>query len=256
MRCPLRLRPRSSTRGTRQVMCRYSSVIPSSTRSSPAPGEVGPCLDLGALAEVDVEGLVQKAGGFAPLVTVGDPESFEALFGFAELVDEVDPFVGSPGWGLTSRLRGLSCCSAPALCPSRSGPLRCARLGGWRGPPLGHRRRQVPWGQGISGRRLCCTRPVRGENPRGLGRRHNRDHTKIRSLGERTIAILKCQPPLRQLPLQYPCITTVVRVVVTFDSPSDQEGNGSISRNLPVFTFHAPLGVIGNCFPVTAVDLG
>lgn len=87
-------------------MCRYSSVIPSSTRSSPAPGEVGPCLDLGALAEVDVEGLVQKAGGFAPLVTVGDPESFEALFGFAELVDEVDPFVGSPGWGADQSTTG------------------------------------------------------------------------------------------------------------------------------------------------------
>ncbi|RPK76787.1 hypothetical protein EES45_22415 [Streptomyces sp. ADI97-07] len=34
--------------------------------------------------------------------------------------------------------------------------------------------------------------PFRGKNPRGWRRRYNRDHAKIRSLGERATATLKC----------------------------------------------------------------
>ncbi len=34
--------------------------------------------------------------------------------------------------------------------------------------------------------------PFRGKNLRGWRRRHNRNHSNIRSLGERAMAILKC----------------------------------------------------------------
>ncbi|MFD3821436.1 transposase family protein [Streptomyces sp. NPDC058625] len=41
--------------------------------------------------------------------------------------------------------------------------------------------------------------PFRGRNPRGWRRRHNRDHAKIRSLGERAMATLKGRRLLRKL---------------------------------------------------------
>ena len=60
-------------------------------------------------------------------------------------------------------------------------------------------------GQGIPGRRPCCPRPVpfRGKNLRGWRRRHNRDHAKIRSLGEHAMAILKCLAAPAEAPLQH-----------------------------------------------------
>lgn len=41
--------------------------------------------------------------------------------------------------------------------------------------------------------------PIRGKHLRSWRRRHNRDHTKIRSLGERAMAILKSWRLLRKL---------------------------------------------------------
>ncbi len=59
--------------------------------------------------------------------------------------------------------------------------------------------------------------PFRGKNPPGWSRRHNRDHAKIRSLGERAMATLKC----RRLPQTLRCSTTriaaVVRAVVALE---------------------------------------
>ncbi|MYY18463.1 IS5/IS1182 family transposase, partial [Streptomyces sp. SID4912] len=59
--------------------------------------------------------------------------------------------------------------------------------------------------------------PFRGKNLRGWRRRHNRDHTKIRSLGERAMATLKCWRLLRKLRCSTTRITTVVRAVVALE---------------------------------------
>ncbi|MEU8869140.1 transposase family protein [Streptomyces umbrinus] len=59
--------------------------------------------------------------------------------------------------------------------------------------------------------------PFRGKNLRGRRRRHNRDHAKIRSLGERTMAILKCWRLLRKLRCSTTRITAVVRAVVALE---------------------------------------
>ncbi|MFF3127552.1 transposase family protein [Streptomyces sp. NPDC057908] len=59
--------------------------------------------------------------------------------------------------------------------------------------------------------------PFRGRNLRGWRRRHNRDHAKIRSLGERAMAILKSWRVLRKLRCSTTRITAVVRAVVTLE---------------------------------------
>lgn len=62
--------------------------------------------------------------------------------------------------------------------------------------------------------------PIRGKHLRGWRRRHNRDHAKIRSLGERAIATLKCWRVLRKLRCSTTRITTVVRAIVTLELTS------------------------------------
>lgn len=59
--------------------------------------------------------------------------------------------------------------------------------------------------------------PIRGKNLRGWRRRHNRDHAKIRSLGERAMAILKCWRLLRKLRCSTTRITAVVRAIVALE---------------------------------------
>ncbi|WP_179892294.1 transposase family protein [Streptomyces sp. rh34] len=78
----------------------------------------------------------------------------------------------------------------------------------------GRRRHQVLGRQGISGRRPCDPRPDPGKHLRGRRRRHNRDHAKIRSHGERAMAILKPWRLLRKLRCGTTRITAVVRAVV------------------------------------------
>ncbi|WP_098896357.1 transposase family protein [Streptomyces sp. rh206] len=62
--------------------------------------------------------------------------------------------------------------------------------------------------------------PFRGRNLRGWRRRHNRDHAKIRSLGERAMATLKCWRLLRKLRCSTTRITAVVRAVVALELAS------------------------------------
>ncbi|MFF2640268.1 transposase family protein [Streptomyces niveus] len=59
--------------------------------------------------------------------------------------------------------------------------------------------------------------PFRGKNLRGWRRRHNRDHAKIRSLGERAMATLKRWRLLRKLRCSTTRITPVVRAVVALE---------------------------------------
>ncbi|WP_327660317.1 MULTISPECIES: transposase family protein [unclassified Streptomyces] len=59
--------------------------------------------------------------------------------------------------------------------------------------------------------------PIRGKHLRGWRRRHNRDHAKIRSLGERAMAILKCWRLLRKLRCSTTRITDLVRAVVALE---------------------------------------
>jgi len=59
--------------------------------------------------------------------------------------------------------------------------------------------------------------PIRGKRLRGWRRRHNRDHAKIRSLGERAMATLKCWQLLRKLRCSTTRITAVGRTVVTLE---------------------------------------
>jgi hypothetical protein len=59
--------------------------------------------------------------------------------------------------------------------------------------------------------------PFRGKNLRGWRRRHSRDHAKIRSLGERAMAILKGWRILRKLRCSTTRVTAVVRAVVAFE---------------------------------------
>ncbi|MFE6787896.1 transposase family protein [Streptomyces sp. NPDC057680] len=59
--------------------------------------------------------------------------------------------------------------------------------------------------------------PFRGKNLRGWRRRHNRDHAKIRSLGERAMATLKCWRILRKLRCSTTRITATVRAVVALE---------------------------------------
>ncbi|WP_458247021.1 transposase family protein [Streptomyces sp. MAI_2237] len=59
--------------------------------------------------------------------------------------------------------------------------------------------------------------PIRGKNLRGWRQRHNRDHTKIRSLGERAMATLKCWRVLRKLRCSTTRITSIVRAIVTVE---------------------------------------
>lgn len=61
---------------------------------------------------------------------------------------------------------------------------------------------------------------IRGKHLRGWRRRHNRDHTKIRSLGERAMAILKSWRLLRKLRCSTTRITAVVRAVVALELAS------------------------------------
>ncbi|WP_434099675.1 transposase family protein [Streptomyces minutiscleroticus] len=56
--------------------------------------------------------------------------------------------------------------------------------------------------------------PFRGRNLRGRRRRHNRDHAKIRSLGERAMAVLKGRRLLRKLRCSTTRVTAIVRAVV------------------------------------------
>ncbi|MFE0802430.1 transposase family protein [Streptomyces sp. NPDC058812] len=62
--------------------------------------------------------------------------------------------------------------------------------------------------------------PFRGKNLCGWRRRHNQDHTRIRSLGERAMAILKCWRLLRKLRCSTTRITAVVRAVVALELAS------------------------------------
>ncbi|MFB7919401.1 transposase family protein [Streptomyces sp. NPDC056061] len=59
--------------------------------------------------------------------------------------------------------------------------------------------------------------PNRGRHLRGWRRRHNRDHAKIRSLGERAMAILKCWRLLRKIRCSTTRITALVRAVVALE---------------------------------------
>ncbi|MET9777935.1 transposase family protein [Streptomyces sp. NPDC006367] len=59
--------------------------------------------------------------------------------------------------------------------------------------------------------------PFRGRNLRGWRRRHNRDHAKIRSLGERAMAVLKGRRLLRKLRCSTTRITAIVRAVVALE---------------------------------------
>ncbi|MGW4025180.1 transposase family protein, partial [Streptomyces sp. NPDC005009] len=59
--------------------------------------------------------------------------------------------------------------------------------------------------------------PFRGKNLRGWCRRHNRDHAKIRGLGERAMATLKCWRLLRKLRCSTTRITATVRAVVALE---------------------------------------
>ncbi|CAL9332344.1 hypothetical protein SUDANB176_00094 [Streptomyces sp. enrichment culture] len=59
--------------------------------------------------------------------------------------------------------------------------------------------------------------PFRGKNLRGWRRRHNRDHAKIRCLGERAMATLTCWRLLRKLCCGTTRITAVVRAVVALE---------------------------------------
>ncbi|MEU4969020.1 transposase family protein [Streptomyces smyrnaeus] len=68
--------------------------------------------------------------------------------------------------------------------------------------------------QGADPAILC---PDRGEHLRGWRRRHNRDHAKIRSLGERAMAILKSWRFLRKHRCSTTRITAVVRAVLALE---------------------------------------
>ncbi|WP_347359806.1 transposase family protein, partial [Streptomyces sp. 150FB] len=60
--------------------------------------------------------------------------------------------------------------------------------------------------------------PFRGKGLRGRHRRHRRDHAaKIRSLGERVMATLKCWRLLRKLHCNTTRITAVARAVVALE---------------------------------------
>ncbi|MFF8638924.1 transposase family protein [Streptomyces pilosus] len=59
--------------------------------------------------------------------------------------------------------------------------------------------------------------PFRGKNLRGWCRRHNQDHAKIRGLGERAMATLKCWRLLRKLRCSTTRITAIVRAVVALE---------------------------------------
>lgn len=55
--------------------------------------------------------------------------------------------------------------------------------------------------------------PFRGKNLHGWRRRCNRDHAKIRSIGERAMATLKCWRLLRKLG----CSTTLIAAVIALE---------------------------------------
>lgn len=59
--------------------------------------------------------------------------------------------------------------------------------------------------------------PIRGKHLRGWRRRHNRDHAKNRSLGERAMGILKSWRLLRKLRCSTIRITAVVRAVLVLE---------------------------------------
>ncbi len=59
--------------------------------------------------------------------------------------------------------------------------------------------------------------PIRGKHLRGWRRRHNGDHAKIRSLGERAMAILKSWRLLRKLRRSTTRITVAVKAVVALE---------------------------------------
>ncbi|MFE7574220.1 transposase family protein [Streptomyces sp. NPDC057521] len=59
--------------------------------------------------------------------------------------------------------------------------------------------------------------PFRGKTLRGWRQRHNRDHAKIRSLGERATATLKCWRLLRKLHCNTNRTTAVVRVILALE---------------------------------------
>lgn len=59
--------------------------------------------------------------------------------------------------------------------------------------------------------------PIRGKHLPGWRRHHNRDHAKIRSLGERAMAILKSWRLLRKLRCGTTRITAAVRAVVALE---------------------------------------
>uniref|UniRef100_UPI0022E9960F transposase family protein n=1 Tax=Streptomyces rochei TaxID=1928 RepID=UPI0022E9960F len=62
--------------------------------------------------------------------------------------------------------------------------------------------------------------PSRGKSLRSWRRRHNHDHAKIRSLGERAMATLKCWRLLRKLRCSTTRITANVRAVVALELAS------------------------------------
>lgn len=59
--------------------------------------------------------------------------------------------------------------------------------------------------------------PFQGKNLHGWRQRHNRDHAKIRGLGERAMATLKCWRLLWKLRCSTTRITAIVRAVVALE---------------------------------------
>ena len=91
--------------------------------------------------------------------------------------------------------------------------------------------------------------PFRGKNLRAWRRRHNRDHAKIRSLGERAMATLRCWRLLRKLRAAPPGSPPSSVPLSHSNSPPDQDGKGSLSRTKPRPSRRAPAGS-----PVYAAD--
>lgn len=72
----------------------------------------------------------------------------------------------------------------------------------------------------------CTLVPIRGKHLLGWRRRHNRDHAKIRRLGERAMAIFKSWRALRKL-VTPPGSQPLFEPSSPSNSPADQDGTDS-----------------------------
>lgn len=114
-----------------------------------------------------------------------------------------------PG-GTSPSLAGSICVTAVETTP-------LIKVTRWRNPwPMP----TVPVRLGTASSWRCAGRPIRGKHLRGWRRRHNRERTKIRSLGERARVILKSWRLLRKLRCSTTRITAVVRAVVALERAS------------------------------------